>query len=150
LAHAADRGGTCRATREGGVTPLPDGLVVLLVLAMPVAAIAWTVTHEDVFREVREYCIRQSQSAPSVVTRKFFYLFSCEYCFSHYVTLVVLLLTEFRLLYEDWRGYAVSGFALVWIANHYMSFFGRIRIGIKSERIDVKLKEDLRDKVNDA
>jgi hypothetical protein len=31
-----------------------------------------------------------------------------------------------------------------------MSLFGRIRIGIKSERIDVSLKEELRDKVSDA
>jgi hypothetical protein len=132
------------------VTPLPEGLLVLLVLAMPVATIAWTVTHEDVFSEFRDYCVRQSQDAPSLVTRKFFYLFTCEYCFSHYVTLAVLILTQFRLLFEDWRGYAVSGLSLVWIANHYMSFFGRIRIGIKSERIDVKLKEGLHDKVNDA
>ena len=132
------------------MTPLPEGLLVLLVLAMPVAAIAWTVTHEDVFQEVRDYCVRQSQDAPSLIARKFFYLFTCEYCFSHYVALAVLLVSQFRLLYDDWRGYLVSGLSLVWIANHYMSLFGRIRIGIKSERIDVSLKEDLRDKVSDA
>lgn len=130
--------------------PLPEGLLVLLVLAMPIATIAWTVTHEDVFREIREYCLKQSQDAQSLVTRKFFYIFTCEYCFSHYVTLAVLIVTQFRLLYEDWRGYAVSGLSLVWVANHYMSLFGRIRIGITSERIDVKLKEELHDKVNDA
>ena len=130
--------------------PLPEGLLVLFVLAMPIATIAWTVTHEDIFREIREYCLKQSQDARSIVTRKFFYIFTCEYCFSHYVTLAVLIVTQFRLLYEDWRGYAVSGLSLVWVANHYMSLFGRIRIGIKSERIDVKLKEELHDKVNDA
>jgi hypothetical protein len=132
------------------VTPLPEGIVVLLVLAMPVASIAWAVTHEDVFREVRDYCVRQSQDAPSLIARKLFYLFTCEYCFSHYVVFAVLLMTHFRLLYADWRGYVVSGLSLVWIANHYMSLFGRIRIGIKSERIDVSLKEELRDKVSDA
>jgi hypothetical protein len=132
------------------VTPLPEAILVLFVLAMPVAAVAWTVTHEEVFREVRDYCLRQSEDAPSLVTRKFFYIFTCEYCFSHYVMLVVLLLTQFRLLFDDWRGYVVSGLSMVWIANHYMSVFGRIRIGIKSERIDVSLKEELRDKVSDA
>ena len=81
------------------MTPLPEGLLVLLVLAIPVAAIAWTVTHEDVFREVRGYCVRQSLDAPSIVTRKFFYLFTCEYCFSHYVTAVVLMVTG--RLYEE-------------------------------------------------
>ena len=50
-----------------------------------------------------------------------FYIFTCEYCFSHYVTILFLLLTNFRLLYDDWRGYVVSGFSLVWVANHYMS-----------------------------
>ena len=117
---------------------------------MPVAAVAWTITHEEVFREVRDYCLRRSEDAPSLLARKFFYVFTCEYCFSHYVVVVVLLFSQFRLLFDDWRGYVVSGLSIVWIANHYMSLFGRIRIGIKSERIDVSLKEELRDKVSDA
>ncbi|MGH9172900.1 MAG: hypothetical protein ACRD1H_01015 [Vicinamibacterales bacterium] len=132
------------------MTPLPEGLLVLLVLAMPIATIAWTVTHEEVFKEPREYFLRKSEEASRLLTRKMFYVFTCEYCFSHYVTVGILFLTHFRLLYDDWRGYLVSGFSLVWVANHYMSLFGRIRIGIKSERIDVSLKEELRDKVNDA
>ena len=123
---------------------------MLFVLAMPVAAIAWTVTHEDVFKEPREYFVKRSEQAGHVLTRKFFYLFTCEYCFSHWVALAFLLFTDFRLVYDDWRGYVISGFSLVWIANHYMSLFGRVRLGIKSERIDVSLKEELRDKVKDA
>jgi hypothetical protein len=132
------------------MTPLPEGLLVLLVLAMPVAAITWTVTHEDVFKEPREYLIKRSEQAAHSLTRKFYYLFTCEYCFSHWVAIALLLLTGFRLVYDDWRGYVISGFSLVWIANHYMSLFGRLRLGIKSERIDVSLKEELRDKVTDA
>jgi hypothetical protein len=132
------------------MTPLPEGLLVLFVLAIPIAAVAWTVTHEDVFKEPREYFVKRSEQAGHALTRKFFYLFTCEYCFSHWVALGFLLLTEFRLLYDDWRGYVISGFSLVWIANHYMSLFGRVRLGIKSERIDVSLKEELRDKVKDA
>jgi hypothetical protein len=132
------------------MTPLPEGLLVLLVLAMPIAAIAWTVTHEEIFREPRDYCLKRSHRAPTLPERKFFYVFTCEYCFSHWIALGVLALTGFKLLYDDWRGYIVSGFSLVWIANHYMSLFGRLRLGIKSERIDVSLKEELRDKVSDA
>jgi hypothetical protein len=132
------------------MTPLPEGLLVLFVLAMPVATIAWTITHEDVFKEPRGYFVKRSEQAGHVLTRKFFYLFTCEYCLSHWVALLFLLLTEFRLLYDDWRGYIVGGFSLVWIANHYMSLFGRLRLGIKSERIDVSLKEELRDKVTDG
>jgi hypothetical protein len=131
------------------VTPLPDGLLTLVVLALPIACIAWTVTHEDIFREPREYLAHRSQTARTLLAKKFFYLFTCEYCFSHWVTAGVLALTGFRLLYDDWRGYLVSGFALVWVANHYMSLFGRLRLGIRSERIEVKLKEELRDQVTE-
>jgi hypothetical protein len=123
---------------------LPAGLWVLLVLAMPIASISWTVTHEEVLREPREYCLSRSQHDPSALTRKFFYLFTCEYCFSHWVTAAMLLLTNFRLVFEDWRGYLVAGLALVWTANHYMALYGRLRLGIKSERLDVSIKEDLR------
>jgi hypothetical protein len=128
--------------------PLPHGLLVTLVLAMPIAAITWAITHEEVFREPRDYCAHRSQSGASLPERKFFYLFTCEYCLSHWVTLGVLAFTGFRLLYDDWRGFFVSGFTLVWVANHYMSIFGRLRLGIKSERIEVSLKEELRDKVS--
>ena len=70
-------------------------------------------------------------------------MFTCEYCFSHWVTLAILLVTRFTLVYDDWRGYLVSGFSLVWVANHYMSLFGRLRLGIKSERVDITLKENV-------
>jgi len=46
---------------------------------------AWTVTHEEVFREPREYCLQRSQKCRRLLQRKFFYLFTCEYCFSHYM-----------------------------------------------------------------
>ena len=68
-------------------------LLTLLILALPVAAIAWTVTHEELFREFHDYCLDRSQKAGSVPVRKFFYLFTCEYCFSHYVSAAVLLAT---------------------------------------------------------
>ena len=87
-------------------------LVMLFVLAIPVACVAWTVTHEDVFREPREYCVEQSKTCRGLLKRKFFYLFTCEYCFSHYVTVAFLVITRYRLLYTDWRGYLLAGFAL--------------------------------------
>lgn len=76
-----------------------------------------------------------------MLARKFFYVFTCEYCFSFYVVALVLTITRYRLLYEDWRGYFVSGFSLVWIANVYMSLFFRLRIGIKKEGTEAKLEE---------
>lgn len=54
----------------------------------------------------------------------------------------MLAITRFHLLYEDWRGYLIAGFSLVWIANIYMSIFGRIRIDLKKEKLEVKEKEE--------
>ncbi|HEX5633812.1 MAG TPA: hypothetical protein VFX50_11325 [Gemmatimonadales bacterium] len=113
----------------------------LFLLAVPIACVAWTVTHEEVFREPRDYCVRRSQEAPRLLQRKFFYLFTCEYCFSHYVTAGFLWLTGYRLLLDDWRGVVIALFALVWVANQYMSFFARLRIGIKVERLEAEDKE---------
>src|SRR5579872_4699541 len=113
----------------------------LFILAIPIACIAWTVTHEEVFREPREFCHKKSESCGRLYARKFFYVFTCEYCFSHYVTVFFLFLTRYKLLYADWRGYLISGFSLVWIANLYISIFGRLRLGIKAERVEVSAKE---------
>jgi hypothetical protein len=113
----------------------------LLILGIPVACIAWTVTHEEVFREPRQYCHRECTSARSVLRRKFFYLFTCEYCFSHYVAAAALLVTRFKLLYTDWRGYLVALFALVWVANQYMSIYNRLRLDIKHEQVEIKAEE---------
>jgi hypothetical protein len=113
----------------------------LFVLAIPIACIAWTVTHEELFREPREYCLACSRERKSLLARKFFYVFTCEYCFSHYVTILLLLITGYKLLFNDWRGYFVGGFSLVWIANFYMSIYNLLRTDLKKEKIDAQLKE---------
>jgi hypothetical protein len=112
----------------------------LLILAIPVASVAWTVTHEEVLREPREYCKEQSEVATALWRRKLFYLFTCEYCFSHYITAILLVITRFRMLYPDWRGYLISLFSLVWVANVYMGGFARLRLDIRDERIQIKSK----------
>jgi hypothetical protein len=116
-------------------------IVWLVLLAIPIACVAWTVTHEEIFREPREFCERRSKDCRSLAVRKFFYLFTCEYCFSHYVTVFFLILTRYRLLLDDWRGYILAFFALVAIANVYMSSFARLRQEVKSEKLDAKRKE---------
>jgi hypothetical protein len=116
-------------------------IVWLFVLAVPVACVAWTVTHEEVFREPREFCRRCSQECRSLPARKFFYLFTCEYCFSHYVTAAFLVMTRYRLLLDDWRGYVISFFGVVFVANMYMSLYSRLRVDIRSEKAAADLKE---------
>jgi hypothetical protein len=114
----------------------------LFILAIPIACVAWTVTHEEVLREPRDYCTRQSLSRKTLLGRKFFYLFTCEYCFSHYITILALIFTGYKLLLDDWRGYLIAGFSLVWIANMYMSLFGLIRLDMKKERTAIKKMEN--------
>jgi hypothetical protein len=116
---------------------LGEQLLTLVILAIPVASIAWTITHEDIFSEAREWCVNNSKTCSTIYQRKFFYLFTCEYCFSHYVAAIFLVITGFKLLFPGWRGYLVSFFALVWMANIYMNIFARLRLDIKRERVEI-------------
>ncbi|MFD2602133.1 hypothetical protein [Flavobacterium suzhouense] len=116
-------------------------IIWLFILAIPIACVAWTVTHEEVFREPREYCIKCSKEGKTILKRKFFYLFTCEYCFSHYVTLFFLILSGYQLLLTGWKGYLIAGFALVFVANAYMSVFALLRQAIKKEKTEIKVME---------
>ena len=120
-------------------------LVLLFVLATPIACIAWTVTHEEVFHEPREWMTSRGEKARSIWVRKFFYLFTCEYCFSHWVTIAFLVITRYKLVYTDWRGYLIAGFSLVWVANMYMSLFGRLSLDIKREKVAIAAEEAAQD-----
>lgn len=118
----------------------------LVILSMAVGSIAWTVTQEEIFREWREYCDDKNQNCVSIPQKKFFYVFTCEYCFSHWVTVGILILTGFRLLIDDWRGYILAFFVIPWLANQFMSVYRRLRVGIKHESLLVKeVKERLED-----
>lgn len=118
----------------------------LIILSMVVASIAWTVTQEEIFREWREYCADRSKNCQTLPKRKFFYVFTCEYCFSHWVTLLILILTGFRLLIDDWRGYILAFFVIPWIANQLMSVYRRLRVGIKHEDA---LAEEVKERIEE-
>ena len=118
-------------------------IIELFLLAIPVACVAWTVTHEEVFREPREYCQRRSQNCRRWYERKFFYLFTCEYCFSHYIAAAFVAIARYKLLFNDWRGYLIGWLAVVWIANQYMSIYNRLRLDIKTERLESEIKEEV-------
>ena len=100
---------------------------------MVVASIAWTVTQEEIFREWRDVCEDKSKSCRALLQRKFFYVFTCEYCFSHWVTILILIFSQFRLLIDDWRGYILAFFVIPWMANQWMSIYRRLRVAIKHE-----------------
>jgi hypothetical protein len=110
----------------------------LFLLALPVACVSWTVTHEEVFREPRDYCKDKAQKCRPLPVRKFFYLFT------------FLVVTRFTLLYESWRGYLISWFALVWVANIYMSVFNRLRLEIKHENVEIATEQAVQEKVENS
>ena len=114
----------------------------LVLLALPIACISWTITHEELFKEFRDYFVSKSKRSKSIMGGKFYYVFTCEYCLSHYVTIFFLILTNYHFLLQDWRGYLVAGFSLVWIANIYMSLYGMLRVGLKREKVEVEIKEE--------
>lgn len=117
-------------------------ILYLLILAIPIACISWTVTHEELFREIHEYCVKRSKKSKSVIAKKFYYLFTCEYCFSHYVTIAVLVATHYTLLVGGWRGYLIAFFSLVFIANVYMSLFAKIKVDVRKERLEIEQLEE--------
>ncbi|MEO7216526.1 MAG: hypothetical protein ABIX36_27245 [Mucilaginibacter sp.] len=51
---------------------------------------------------------------------------------------MVLIFSKYQLLFQDWRGYILAGFALVWIANIYMSLFALIRADIKKDNTEIR------------
>jgi hypothetical protein len=123
--------------------PIHVQVLWLFLLAVPIASVSWTITHEEVFREGREYCEKRSKECSTIAGRKLFYVFTCEYCLSHWVAFFFVFLTGYRLLLEDWRGVLIAVFALVWVANVHMSGFARLRLGVKAERKEIEIKEEV-------
>ena len=117
---------------------LSTQLFWLFVLAVPVACVAWTVTHEELFAEGHDWCVRQSQRRPVVRAQILLRVHLRMYCFSHYVAAGAIALTGFRLLLPGWRGALIAWLAVVWVANVYMSLFVRLRLNIKRERVEIE------------
>lgn len=128
-----------------------EQIFTLMVLAIPIACIARTVVFEEVFREPREWCKHRSEVCRTLFQRKFFYLFTCEYCFSHWVTLAALLFVPFRLVVNDWRGYVIAYFSLVFVANLYLNLYARLRVDITSEKKQIeKIEAEIGEKGGSA
>jgi hypothetical protein len=113
-------------------------IVELFILAIPVACIARTAIYEEIFAEPRNWCRDRSAKCPRWTQRKFFYVFTCEYCFSHYIAAIFLIITRFKLLFDDWRGYLISFFSIVFIANAYLNIYARLRVEIHKEKAVIK------------
>jgi hypothetical protein len=106
-----------------------------LLLAMPIACVAWTITQEELFRELREALRADQRGHPDSFWRqKLTYLPTCPYCLSHYVAAVFIALFRFKMLTDDWRGYVVSLFALVLLANVYITLYNLLRVVLRAAK----------------
>jgi hypothetical protein len=110
----------------------------LAVLSLPVACVSWTVCREEILREPREWLENKSQSSRSWWATKFFYVWTCEYCFSHYVAGAIVLATHFHLLLADWRGVFIAWLSLVAVSNLLMSIYSRVRVEIHKDQQEIK------------
>lgn len=114
------------------IASVTDQLLSIFALSAAVACVAWTVTHAEIFKEYREYCERKSKDiALPFFARKLAYVFTCEYCFSHYVAAVALWITQQHFLWVGWRGYVMAFFPVVWLANWQMTLYYRQRVKLR-------------------
>lgn len=127
-------------------------------LAAPVAIIVRACTTEEIFREPREYCAdRQAfycerlqragdttlaRRAHCFMLQKLFYIPTCEYCFSFWVSLAVVLVAGYRIEFDDWRGLALAIFVVMGVANVYMSAFSQLRVDSRKDRAMAEQLED--------
>ena len=112
----------------------------LFVLSLAVACVSWTVTQEEIFHGVRQFAERRAGTG-SPWLRRCSYLLTCHYCFSHYVAAFFIAITGYKLLYANWTGYLIAWFALVWVANVYISGYAWLRQQYKTQKFEAKAVE---------
>jgi len=113
---------------------------MIVILTLVIACIAWTVTKEEIFREPRDHCKKMSLACRYLVQRKFFYLFTCEYCFSHYVAALSVFVTGYQVQ-RGVVGFFLTVFLLVMTSNIVMSLFALLRQIIKLVGNKAKIAE---------
>ena len=125
--------------------PVAAGLLhqvgLLLLLALAIGCMSWTVTHEEVFREPREYCKRKSPGLPVAAATQVLLPVHLRVLLQPLCHAIVLFCTRFSLLYVGWRGYVLAEFALVFAANMYMGLYNRMRLTIKHENVSIEVEQ---------
>lgn len=118
-------------------------------LAVPVAILVRTFTTEEIAREARDYCSQRQtayhekqQSAGASLARRVYcftarklhYIPTCDYCLSFWVSLVVVLIAQYKIEFDDWRGTALACFVVMGVANVYLALFTHLRVDVRKER----------------
>ncbi len=108
----------------------------LFYYAAVVAVLVRSITKEEITREPRRWLSDFAHDRRhNRVLRKLAYMPTCEFCCSFWVTLILLAgVFQFGLIFDDWRGYFVSIFTVMAVANVYMSLFDYLRVDLRKER----------------
>ena len=107
------------------------------MLALPVCCVTWTLTHEEIFREVQDWLADKSEHSRFWIMRKFYFAPTCDFCLSHYVAGGLIAATGFQIMLDDWRGYILR-LTVTAVANIYLSAFAHIRVELRKERTELR------------
>jgi len=119
-------------------------------IAAAVAVIAWTQAKEEITRELRQWLQFQTETGRNILVRKLAYMFTCEFCFSFWVSLLALVVFRHRVAYDDWRGVVLAQFVTWAIANVYMTGYSMFRTDIRKDQIEIKKEESKVDRRRDG
>lgn len=130
--------------------------VTLLVLALPVACVAWTITQTEIFRFPREAVKAWAKRKPESKARHLVsYLPTCYYCTSHYVAEFFLILSYVGGVKKlDWSngwssavvGFVLATFTLIMVANVYLTGFNIYRVVLRYAQALADYQEALKDR----
>jgi len=120
-----------------------------LILAIPTACVAWTISETEVFRDAREALARWAQARNVGDCRgwrkwircKLSYLPTCYYCTAHWVGLLFFACHPFALLSDGLRGAIIGYFTQIGLAVVYLSAFHVLRVQIRKSQAEANLTE---------
>lgn len=113
---------------------------LVFLYAAVVAVIVRACTQEELTREPREWLSRYAQDERHpLLLRKLAYMPTCEFCLSFWVALALLVpVFDFRLVFQDARGYLIAVFTTVAVANVYLSTFALLRVDARHKRAEAE------------
>ena len=107
-------------------------LADVLLYALFVSVVSWTVTHEEVFVELRSWAEEKMDAYGEISPwlAKPFYPLMCHFCFSFWVTLATLAYFRFRPF-----GYVLTHGVLWATSNALMTTYETFRVKIAERRV---------------
>lgn len=93
-------------------------LIQFVLAVLAICTIAWTVTQEEIFKELRSWCLDRREASSSAFLRKLLYLPLCHYCLSFWVTAAYVSFVGLPWLWA---------LPLIWISNVVMTAYGLLR-----------------------